>query len=237
MKKVDSIKILSIIFILFITDVYSQVSSNQVIEKDNGYILNLSFEKQPFRLDGKNGKVVNYFNSLDESKPGFPILPSKTFIIAIPPESKIHLEIIDRTIKQLKSVIPKSNPSIKLTSDSSLIYNETKIDPQYFVTDIYPSEEIELQGYTWVRDYYCAIIRINTHRYNWEKREISELISMKIQLDFLDIKPFAVNNEPISAFDSNLKNIILNYREAKNLRSFKTVPAVNDSTGDWIDFN
>jgi len=237
MKKVNSIKIISFIFILLINDAYSQISSNQIIEKGNGYILNLSFEKQHFKSEGKNGEVVNYFSSLDESKPGAPILPSKTYIIAIPPESKIRFEIIDRTIKRLNSVIPKSNPLIKLANDSSLIYNETKINPAYFVTNFYPAEEMELEGYTWIRDYYCAIIRINTHRYNWKKREIIELKSAKIQLDYYDLKPYTINNKPTGAFDSNLDKIILNYNEAKNLRSFKTGFAADDSTGNWIDFN
>ncbi|MHA1916534.1 MAG: C25 family cysteine peptidase, partial [Promethearchaeota archaeon] len=237
MKKVYSITVISFIFIWSFIDAYSQISSNQVTEMENGYILNLSFEKQLFKLEGKNGEVVNYYNSLDESKPGSPILPSKTFIIAIPPESKIRFEMVDKTIKRLKSVMPKSNPSIKLASDSTLVYNETKIIPDYLATDFYPSEEVQLEGYTWIRDYYCAIIRINTHRYNWKKREIIELNKAKIRLDFYNLKPFTVNNEPIGAFDSMLDKVILNYQQAAKLRSFKAGFAADDSTGDWIDFN
>ncbi len=236
MKINNSIKIITFISILFIIDAYSQISSNQIIEKANGYTLNLSFEKQPFLMEGNNGKVINYFNSINESKPGSPILPSKTIIVAIPPESQIRFEIVDRTIERLKSVIPKSNPTIKLGKDSSLIYNETKINADYFGKDFYPVKEIELEGYAWLRDYYCVILKINTHRYNWMKREITEINNAKIELDFYDPKPYEINYDPIGTFDSNLDEIILNYQYANNLRSFRKDFTADDTTGNWIDF-
>jgi len=237
MKKVCSMKIISLIFILFVTDVYSQISSDQVIERENGYILNLSFEKQPFQLDGKNGEVVNYFNSIDESKPGSPILPSKTFMIAMPPESKIRISINDKRFEKIKGVIPKSNPSVKLGTDSTMVYKDTRLSSKYFLADVYPEEEYQIEGYTWIRGYYCAIVRINTHRYHWKRREIDELLSAKIKVEFYDVKPFKINTSTLGAFDSNLDNLIINYNTAEKFRSFQPNLSPDDSTGEWIDFN
>ncbi|MCZ6703054.1 MAG: C25 family cysteine peptidase, partial [Ignavibacteria bacterium] len=199
-------------------------------------VLNLSFIKQPYNVEGENGGVINYFNAIDESKPGSPILPSKTIIIAIPPGSKIRITMTDRKFEQIKSIVPKSNPLVELGVDSNLVYKDTRLSSKYFVSDVYPKEEFEIEGYTWIRDYYCAIIRINTHRYYWKKREIIELLSAKIKVDFIDVKPFTINRNSTGLFDSNLDNLILNINYANEFRSFRSNFSPVDSTGDWIDF-
>jgi len=236
MQKFNSFKILILIICLSVNIIYAQFSSYKIIEKENGLVLNLSFLMQPYNVEGEKGGVINYFNAIDESKPGSPILPSKTIIIAIRPESKIRITMTDKRFEKIRSVVPKSNPFVKIGIDSNLVYEDTRLDSRYFVSDVYPGEEYKIEGYTWIRDYYCAIIRINTHRYYWKKREIDELLSANIKVDFIDVKPYTINRNSTGLFDSNLDNLILNINEANEFRSFRSNFSPADSTGDWINF-
>jgi hypothetical protein len=236
MQKFNSFKILVLIFCLSANFIYAQFSSYKIVEKVNGMVLNLSFIKQPYNVEGEKGGVINYFNAVDESKPGAPILPSKTIIIAIPPESKILITVTDKRFEKIKSVVPKSNPLVELGVDSNLIYKDTRLSSKYSLSDAYPEEEINIEGYTWIRDYYCAIIRINTHRYYWKKREIDELLSANIKVDFIEVKQYTINRNSTGLFDSNLDNLILNIKNASEFRSFRSNFSPMDSTGNWIDF-
>ena len=135
-----------------------------------------------YTLEGKNRNIINFYNAADESIPNSPILPSKTFFIAIPPNSKVKVSIFDAKISKINSVIPRSNPRVIQESDSSLTYSETKISADYYQNNIYPKSEFEIVGYTWMRDYYCAIIKINTHRYNWQERQVEIFNTGKLKL-------------------------------------------------------
>ena len=236
MKKLNRILIYIFVFIPLST-LFSQTRDVQIIQKQDGLNVKVIFEKQPYILDGKNGNIINFYNAVDESKPGSPILPSKTFFIAIPPNSKAKVSIIDEKVSKIKSVIPRSNPKVLPESDSSLTYSETKISSKYYKSNIYPKTEFEIVGYTWMRDYYCMILKVNTHRYNWSSRQISELREATIEIKFTDVQPFTLNTSIKSDFDETLKDIIINYDQAEQFRSRHKYFSINDSTGSWIDYS
>jgi hypothetical protein len=203
---------------------------------DYGILIYLSFEEESFELEGVNKSIINYFNSVDESKPGSPILPSKTIFIAIPPGSKIRISLIDEKVQFINNVLPKANPQIHLNNDSTLKYVDANLDLSLNRTEFYPSEKFVIEGYAWIRNYYCAILRINTHRYNWQKRQINELIEVKFEIKFSEVKPFATNTSQADDFENSLEKVIVNFQEAQRFRSFPNVSNLNDSTGNWIDY-
>ncbi len=223
--------------LIFLSTMYAQVKSTVTTLANDKLLLNLKFEKQPYILEGKQKNVINYFNAVDESTPNSPILPSKTFFIAIPPNSKAKIKILEEKQYIIESVIPKSNPEVEYSNDLNLVYNETQIDPKYFVSKIYPEEKYTIVGYTWIRDYYCVILKLNTHIYNWDKRKISEMNSIKLKVEFYDVKPFEINKTQLNIFDSQLGQLIINYNEANAFRSFRSNFSSADSTVEWIDFN
>jgi len=225
------------VILIFLATMYAQVQSTVTTLASDELLLDLKFEKHPYILEGKQKNVINYFNAVDESKPNSPILPSKTFFIAIPPNSKAKIKILEEKQFIIESVIPKSNPKVEYSNDLNLVYNETQIDPKYFMSKIYPEEKFTIIGYTWIRDYYCVILKLNTHVYNWDKRKISEMNSIKLKVEFYDVKPFENNKTQLNIFDSQLGQLIINYNEASEFRSFRPSFLSYESTDDWIDFN
>ena len=67
------------------------------------------------------------------------------------------------------------NPEVIFSNDSILFIKNQNLIYQNLFHDQFPADEIEIIDYTWIRDYYCAVIKVNTHTYNWKKKEIREL--------------------------------------------------------------
>lgn len=223
--------------LIFSVNIFPQF---KIIDKsitDDGLLIGISFDEEPYLLEGSNKNVINFFNSLDESKSIEPILPSRTLFIAIPPESKINVEFIEVKKGVINNIIPKANPKIFLNGDSTLNYSDANLDLTLSQTEIYPKEKYSIEGYTWIRNYYCAVLRVNTYRYNWQLRQIDQLKEVKIQIKYLELKPFLPNNSPTDEFEKFLEKVIINFDEAKQFRSFPTISHVNDSTGNWIDYS
>ena len=217
---------------------FSQQKNVSVENRDDGIDINVVFSKQPYskNISGTRS-LIEYINFSDESSQGAPALPSKTYFVAIPPYSKIKLRLENPIFNSISNAEIKLNPTVFLSEDSSLTYKKSNPDLSKFTADEYPSKVIEVIDYTWIRDYYCAVIKVNTHIYNWKKKEIRELQSCVLKIDFEDVKSFELNRTPLGEFDKSLKEIILNYNWASEFRSFRQYSVGDDSTGNWIDYS
>ena len=233
------LKFYFLIYIVFLSYSinYAQLKINTVIQnKDNIKIFFNSFEKYSIAKTSK-GAVINFYASQDVSKPGSPTLPSKIIYVAIPPESKANVQLSDQQYQTYTDNYVEVNPTVTRLNDSTLKYENQNLKPEYFQTDQYPSAESQLIGYTWIRNYYCAIIKINTATYNWKLKQIKLLLSANLNINYNNSKPYPINNSTAAPYDSILKHVIINYDEAKSFRSFRNIFSVPDTTGNWIDYS
>ena len=228
-------KILLVFVIVFVSNSYPQKIS--ISNVSNGLNLKINFDQNPFKLEGEKINTIDYLNRIDESKPGSPDLPSQTLFFAIPPNSKVKVKNFNKKLSFIESVVPKSNPEVKLQDGSNLVYKQTQINPVYHKDNVYPSNEYEILGYTWIRDYYCVEIKINTHRYDWNKRRVDVITSADFDLEFYDINPYKNNKSRLSPFETQLKNLIANFNEADQYRSFRPALSEKKLNNSWIDFN
>lgn len=217
---------------------FGQGNDVSIVNRSTGLDIKLLFEQQPYSkrlLDNKY--IVEYINAMDEAQPGVPILPSKTYFIAIPPLSKISINIIEQKYNFIKNVEVALNPEVHLSDDSILVYRDSNPDLSKFIYDQFPSVEVEVIDYTWIRDFFCAVVKVNTHTYGWKKKEIRELSSTSLKIDFIETVSFKLNQSPIGEFDKILSKIILNYGDAAQFRASKSDYFPADSTGNWIDYS
>jgi len=218
---------------LIFTEIFPQVKVNQIKNNPDGIILNLNFtEEQHHLLSEGDKRIIEFKNSLNESLPGSPQLPSKTIIAAIPPYSEVLLRLSEKETNIIPDVDIKINPEIEL-KDDVIQYQDAQPEAEYFPGDIIPLNEVDIVGYTWIRNYYCVVIKINTHRYNWKKKEITILRNAKLEIKFNNVKPFSINSESEAEIDKALSEIIINYDYAENFKSFRQFA---DTTGEWIDY-
>lgn len=180
-------------------------------------------------------KTILYPGYFDPTDPGKPALPSKTVLIAIPPYSKVSVKLENIIENRLEKTIPAATPKVEFDLNEALVYKKTDFDNKYFTTDIYPTQKIETVGYKWIRNYYCAVVRINTHQFNWKTKEIIEIRKADLNI-FFSLNP---NRKPVtfqeSTFDEEIKSLFLNPDQATQFRTLRETPI--DTTGNWIDYN
>ncbi|MCJ7650898.1 MAG: hypothetical protein MUP85_19980, partial [Candidatus Lokiarchaeota archaeon] len=206
-------------------------------EEKSGLRISLNFSIDGFIRTVEGQNYVEFDSYLDESSPGKPILPSRVFIIAIPPESKISANLQNKSEKTFYNVRLKINPEIKLSKDSTIEYKESKISNEYLSSDYFPQNEVEVLEYFWLRDFYCAAIQINPAQFNWKTKSLKAIENVELNINYYNIIPFELNTSPLGEFDIDLKNIIINFSTAQNFRSKTNDYSILDSTGNWIDYS
>ena len=232
-------KLIATILLIFFSQLaFAQGEVVSIANRSNGLDIEMFFKQQPYSKSiSQNRTIVEYFNAINESSPGTPILPSKTYFVAIPPLSKIRIQLTDQEYNLITNAEIALNPAVTFSTDSILIYQESKPDLSKFVADQFPADEIEIIDYTWLRDYYCAVVKVNTHIYNWKKKEIRELLSSKIQIDFDEVSSYTPTQKVTGEFDKVLDEIILNFEQASQFRAERIDSYQADSLGNWIDYS
>lgn len=229
---------LTVIILLFFTvSGFTQDKEYSVNEADHGFLIKLDFSKSKEKsVLNKQLNCIEFPDYQNEGLPGSPILPSRTYYIAIPPYSKITASLSNKKYNIMERTKPAVNKKVVLNSDSTLSYEEVKMSNVYLTGNTYPQNEIEVLGYTILRDYYCAIVKVNSYLYNWKKNTISQLVNASLSVTYYNNSNFTRNSTPMGDFDKGLEYVICNYNEAKNFR-FAAKSIKPDTTGNWIDYN
>ena len=232
----------SFTFIVFIlvsnSSIFSQDILVNITKQDQSSISVLLQTNQFGFIKNINGKnVIDYRVGLDESSPGKPILPSKTIIVAIPPNATAIVNLKEKKETSIADVSLNFNPKVYLDKDSLISYREGGISDLYLTSDAFPSKQVEVLDYVWIRDFYCVVIKINPVQFYWKSKSVTVLESAKIDISFNGIKQFNVNKSQLGDFEKGLEDVIINFNSALNFRSKYKPSSTQDSTGSWIDYS
>lgn len=222
--------------ILFTIDVFSQ---KLIFTSENENVIKYTNKPEPFieRIE-YDVKILDFFEALDESKQGFPKLPTKLFYLSIPPNSTISLSVTDKYESKLQNVFVEKNPRVELENDSVIVYKNTDFNIELMNMNVYPANQIEIAGYTWIRDFYVVAIRVNPYQYNFSQRVLTILDSCLIKISFENINNnYYRNTNNLSVYDEMLKDVILNFEQGLNFRSYNPTLSQSDTTGNWIDYS
>ncbi len=171
-----------IILVIFYSNIFISVSA-QILKKENidiyTYDLDIELNSSPYNIIQRSSKnLVHFYNYLDESKPGTPVLPSKDIFIAISPGSSptINVKLIGK--KEINAE-PELNPIVYKESDSSFVYQEaqTPLISQY-------NELYKVNGFLWIGNNYCLHLTINQYQYDYQNRLIIENNNILVELKF-----------------------------------------------------
>jgi len=198
----------------------------------NSFFIKFSDGNYNFR-DVQKGKFIvrDYFGSTDPSKAGDYNLPGRTFLIAIPPNSKPQINMTDFKDEVLSNVIPALNPEAFLDKDSVINFREKILTAH----QVKKEQPLEIQGYTWFKNYYCAVVRLNDVNYDEQSRQLILKKGIKIEVKFNAPLNFPILKGTIINEDSR-KGMIVNYQMAEQ---FKGKPAfgLTDTTGNWFNYD
>jgi hypothetical protein len=225
---------LLLLLLLLVNQLFSQ-AGDRLYLSGNSFVLNIQSRVNNF-TDEKKGKftVRDYYEYTDPSIVGQFKLPSYNYLIAIPPNSQPQISVVGKDESTTNFIIPKINPKLKRNNDSSL----SLVEVDMIEGSIQNEPLLVVKGYTWYRDFYCAIIQLNTHSYNPGNSTLTEFQNIKIRFTFSENYNF-MEDSPIqikSEIDKELKTLIYNWEIAEQFRT-KPNYSLSDSTYDWINFN
>jgi len=223
-----------IIFIILLYNSFFILPQNLIKnynQSENNIKFNVNLKSVEYSINNKNGlREIEFKDYLDESKPGNYSLPSKEIFISLPYYSKVTVNLIPQKVNKIKG-IPKINPILSALNDSSSVYNYDYTNENITSKKIEPL--FKVQGYVWIRNYYCVHITINQYRYN-NYDIIEELNEMEVELKLLNSENSSLINEAVN--NDSYSNIILNKQYAVSLNRKLYDKNINTSS-DWINFN
>ena len=109
------------------------------------------YKIKPVNIDGKTYSRFIFENLEYTSEAGYPELPYRTFLIALPPEGEYILTVTDRSTDELKDTHPAPVPGFKKEQDNFPVFeyevdNEIYRSSKPFKEDLYEVEEISMIG-------------------------------------------------------------------------------------------
>jgi len=175
--------------------------------------------------------------TIDESNPGVPALPSRTYYFAIPPSTKVNADLLNIKFDKIENFELEINPKVILVGDSSLSYSEEVLHEEIRNMKSFPAAYQEILGYTWIRDFYCVVVKVNTHIFNFYDRSLTIIKEADIMLSWASSPNYSINYSPKGPFDEDLKDVISNFQDAMQLRTFNHFEELKINTDNWIDYS
>lgn len=228
LPQVSMYRILFLI-LLFIISIHSQDKISGYQESDQK--LKFTFQPAEFNLarltDDIKLKKLSYY---DESRPGELSLPSKSLFVAIPPGAEVTVDfrIVE---KRTEDFNPSINPEASLTRDTTIQLN---FEPELVLKNG-KREVIEILGYFEIKGVRVVHLKFNQYDYNFSSAKL-DIIS-KIEFTLNPNKPVINYNSGIVFSDEAKKMFSGMLVNPDAINKFSSVVAVNDTTGNWIDFS
>jgi hypothetical protein len=208
-----------------------QTRDLEVLEvKGNSFFIKLNDRNYNY-IDQQKGKFIirDYTQFSDPSREGEYKLPGRTLLIAVPPDSKPQINIIDLKEELLNNVIPERNLSDLSDKSGTISHQDSKLKK---IVEIKPV--LEITGYTWIRNYYCAIVRINDIIFNEQASQLVIRKGIKFEVKLAEnMNPIALS--PVPDYDNEIKGLIVNSEMAEQFRG-KPKFGILDTTGNWFNY-
>jgi len=218
-----------ILFSLCTINLFAQFDVSNLRETTNS----IAFEVHPepvsiARLtDDVRQKKLSYY---DESRPGEISLPSKSLFVALPPGAEVTVDFLIIE-KRTEDFNPSINPEANLTHDTTISLNfEPKV-----VLDQRRNEVIEILGYFEIKGVRVVHLKFNQYSFNVGSSKL-EIID-KIEFTINSNKPLLNYNSGIRFSDESRKLFSGMLINPESVDKFASATAVNDTTGNWIDFS
>jgi hypothetical protein len=199
----------------------------------NSFFIRISDGNYKFKDDKKGNFIVrDYFESTDPSKAGNYKLPGRTFLIAIPPNSTPLISVTESKEEVLSNIIPVMNPEAFLDKDS-IISSREKILSVHNVKKVPP---LEILGFTWLKNYYCVVVRLNDVSYDEQVRQLILKKGIKLEVKLNTPLNSTIKGSILNEGRGNDKGaLIVNYQMAEQFKGNATF-GIKDTTGNWFNY-
>ncbi|NLT51591.1 MAG: T9SS type A sorting domain-containing protein [Ignavibacteria bacterium] len=216
------------LFFFFTSIIFSQVSVKEISHLNFDVILN----SENYNIVEEEGnKIVKFEQAIPEYNTQYFILPKKDIFIALPSFSEAE---ISYSVKEQKKIIgkPEIAPDINWDSQRNITFSKGKLRRETLIE----KKDIEIVGYVWIGNYYCAQVRINQYTFN-NSNEISEKSKLNFKLSVKN-KGKSIQSSKAEEVTELEKYLISNISNAVQLdRQLYDASLSKSDNYSWIDFN
>ena len=170
------------------------------------------------------------------SDEGKPQLPEEGTLIGIPPNTTVHVDIIESkfSVEATEDIAPSPKYTFDENNEALAEYQP---DVQFYETenDFYPSQVVQVTEVAQLREQRVARIIIHPVQYNPVSKQIKQITHLRIRCTFTPGPGSSTNKWSTTAgdpqFESIYKSLIVNYPEAKQWRG-KSIPSLQKASSD-----
>ena len=203
----------------------------------------IDFQSQEQLIDNRRFHFLSLPEAGYTSQAGYPQLPVKGVLVAVPPEAKLHFTVLESSDVLLSGyhVPPVPQPIVDPMEDEPQFdkYEYKEDSVIYLSNRFYPDRPAEIRFSGILRDQHVACIQFYPLRYNPVTEQVYFHQSIKVQISLATAKYPGVEQEPnvgsptarkkketeltvpseiFHQFEPLYKNAILNYELAKGWR-------------------
>ncbi len=213
------------------TQLIAQSGRAKTIASNSGFIIEMTAPNFIKNITNSGANViVDYPEYTRTDAPNSFKIPYDELIIAIPPNTKpsINLQVLEKNT--IKNAIPACNPEAVLASDSSIRLNKI---PVTSALRKMAGGQVEIMGYFWYRDFYCAHVRVRLADYSYTSNSIEEISKYKIVVNTGSMVQASAPIVIHSDMDRMISQLVVNSANAEQFRSARQVN-ISDTTGKWF---
>lgn len=176
-----------------------------------------------------NNDELDYFEFTEFDSHGYYKIPKNYFNLAIPQNSTIKLEVIKTDFIKFQNKKLSVNKKLVLINDSDYVEHEVPLR-----NNIANEPLFEIIDYKFIKDVYCAVIKINPLIINNES--ISQLVTIRFNVTILSDN--IDNSEKELTVDDEIfyKEIILNYNDVKKYITNRISPVYSKNNIPFKSF-
>ncbi len=198
----------------------------KIISSDPNELI-LKYVPQEYKMQPVDIEGDTYFIPIGDgsglvNETGKPSLPIEGTLIALPPNTKIEVEIIESKylILQNQNIAPYPLDVFNEDGTASLSY---QIDKKYYEreTNFYPNEIFKVEQPIRFRDFNVAKINLHPLQYIPSTKTLKQYTHLVLKVRFIEVlkkTEFTLISTADKEFESIYKSLILNYEQARNWR-------------------
>ena len=215
--------------------IYSQYKINNLEQSNSNINFDIILPQIDYTTEkGASGtSIVKFAGYINESEPGKPALPYTLIYVALPSVSKVKVESSIVSSQKINGY-PQLNPEVTQINDSTITYKKIY---KIVVSTPNPSANIiEVADYIWIRDYYCAVLRINQYIDNTNGTiEQLDKIHVSVKVNTLG-NYFKIASDKKDLYEPVISKMIINYSPSLRMEKSRFTNTY-DSLTDWIDYS
>lgn len=174
---------------------------------------------------------------------GEPLLPIDVATLGVPPNARLHAELVDPVYETVSNQLVAPLPTYRLNDDQEIVAEYIKNEVAYSHNRFYPSKEIVVEPPAELRDQWIASVRVSPYMYNPATKVLRRLVraTLNIRLESATDAPLQIQPSvpvPDPFFEHTYEGTILNYEQARGWRVGRAQtqfrPSI-DPTRDWFE--